>query len=184
MTVEPRVRSLLDLRRALNEPETWMAFIEQLRAEDLAFDPLLFESDMLDHSSLARLARRAYGQRRLNLLEQRYHGKNGFINNDGLLDVSKAILGDIARIADERGQFVYILLIDDKGFENHLVNALGTFLDARRIPYFSTDVLAPATDARTFVADGHFRSDVNATLAKALRDDLLGKWLSQSRRLP
>ena len=184
VTVEPRVRSLLDLRRALNEPETWMAFIEQLRAEDLAFDPLLFESDMLDHSSLARLARRAYGQRRIKLLEQRYHGKNGFSNNDGLLDVSKAILGDIASIAGERGQLVYLLLIDDKGFENHLVNALGTFLDARRIPYFSTDVLAPATDARTFVADGHFRSDVNATLAKALRDDLLAKWLSQSRRFP
>jgi hypothetical protein len=111
-------------------------------------------------------------------------GKNGFSNNDGLLDVSKAILGDIASIAGERGQLVYLLLIDDKGFENHLVNALGTFLDARRIPYFSTDVLAPATDARTFVADGHFRSDVNATLAKALRDDLLAKWLSQSRRFP
>lgn len=177
VTVEPRVRSLFDLRRALNEPEAWNAFIGQLREEDLAFDSTLFESDVFDHSSLARLARRSYGTYRLKRLGQRYHGQSGFINNDGLLDVSKAILGYVARIAAERGQFAYIVLIQDRGYGNDLVTALGTFLDEKRISYFSTHMLAPPTDTRTFVPDGHFRSDINEKLAKALRDDLLAKWL-------
>jgi len=73
---------------------------------------------------------------------------------------------------------VFILLIADKGFDDHLVNALGSFLDTRKISYFSTDVIAPAKDGRTFIGDGHFRSDINEKLAKALRDDLLAKWLS------
>jgi hypothetical protein len=177
VTVEPRVRTLSDLRRALHEPAAWDAFVAQLRADDLAFDSLLFEADMFDQSSLARLARRSYGQYRLKRLAERYHRQSGFINKDGLLDVSKAILGDIARIARERGQLAYIVLIHDRGYGNDLVTALGAFLEEKKIPYLSTHVLGPPTDTRTFVADGHFKSDINEKLAEALRDDLLAKWL-------
>lgn len=179
-TVEPRVRTLADLRRALKEPAGWSEFTGQLRQDDLAFDSLLFEADAFDHSSLARLARRSYGQYRLQRLSERYHTSSGFKNNDGLLDVSKAMLGDIARIARERRQLAYVVLIQDRGYGSDLATALGPFLEQEGIPYLSTHTLGPPTDTRTYVADGHFRSDINEKLAQALRDDLLARWSGRS----
>lgn len=182
--IAPRVGSLPDLRLALSDAAAWDQFVSQLRDEDLAFDPLLFEADWLDRSTLGRLARRAYGQRHLQQLDYRHHLPSGFTNADGLLDVSRAIAGDIGRLAAERGQLVCLLLIQDRGYQDHLATALGPFLWANNIPYFSTHLLAAASDTRNFVADGHFTAELNEKLARALLNDMRAQWLSVSRRMP
>ena len=172
VATEPRIDSLDGLRRALIEPQEWREFVGQLSQHDAAFNNLLFESDIVDASSLGRLLRRGYGQRHIREVEQRYHQPDGFTTRDGLLDITKALAADIARIAANRGQVPCLLLIHDRGFDDHLVRALGEFLSAHGIPHFSTHVVAPPSDPRNFVIDGHFTSEINEKLATALRDRL------------
>jgi hypothetical protein len=176
LATQPRVRSLPAMRAALGDADAWGAFVAQLRAHDLAFDASLFMADGFDHSAFARLLRRSYGQHRLNRLEQIYHGRAGFTNRDQLLDVAEALLGDVARIAAERGQMVVVLLIHDRGYGDHLVTGLGPYMDAHKIPYFSTHIVAPTTDSRNYKADGHFTDGVNLKLAKVLKDQLHAAW--------
>lgn len=168
----PLIGSYAELRRALQQPAAWRAFANQLRASDAAYDGALFESDWLDHSLLARLARRGYGQRHLQQLEQRYHGSDGFRNRDGLLEVSNALLLDMARLARSRQQQLVVVLIGDRGYGDHLSNALAPALAAGAITHLSTAVAASASDSSNFIADGHFTPAANRRLALALRDTL------------
>ena len=177
--VEPQVANLGDLRRALSEPAAWQAFVGQLRHDDAAYNAFVFERDFVDYSTLGRLLRRGYGQRHLQAVEQRYHRREGFTNRDGLLDITKAIIADIARIAAERKQIPCVLLIHDRGFDDHLASAFGAFLESRQIPYFSSHVLAPPSDSDNFLIDGHFTQAVNNKLAMGLREVLHGNGVAR-----
>lgn len=172
---DPFLHSMADLRAALREPARWQAYVDFLRQNDPAFDPWVFESDLLDHSALARLVRRGYGQKHLHDVNARYWGPDGFTNADGLLDVSVALMADFAAQAKAKGQLPYIILFQDRGYQDHLVRAFGERLDHLGLPYFSTHQIAPSTNPRNFVPDGHFRPEVEMELARALRRDLLGK---------
>lgn len=165
---EPLVATLSDLRLALSDPVVWQAFASQLRRDDAAYNALVFESDIFDYSTLGRLLRRGYGQRHLQAVERRYHQRSGFTNRDGLLDITKALVADIARIAAERGQTLCVLLIHDKGFDDHLASALSSFLDSKGITFFSSHLLAPPSDSSNFLIDGHFTEEINNKLATGL----------------
>lgn len=171
-TENPLIASYAHLHAALQRPAAWRAFSDQLRASDLAYDAALFESDWLDRSLLARLARRGYGQRHLQQLERRYHDSTGFKNHDGLLDVSNALLLDMSRLARSRHQQLVVVLIGDRGYGDDLAGALAPALASGAITHLSTAAVAPATDTANFVADGHFTITANRRLAMALRDKL------------
>jgi hypothetical protein len=173
--IDPFIHSMAEMRTALREPARWDAYVDFLRKNDPAFDSWVFESDLFDHSSLARLIRRSYGQKHLHDVNSRYWGTDGFTNADGLLDISIAIMADFASNVRARGQLPYIILFQDRGYKDHLVRAFGASLDQLGVPYFSTHIIAPSTDAQNFIPDGHFRHDVEVELARAFRVELLNK---------
>jgi hypothetical protein len=173
--IDPFIHTMAEMRTALREPARWDAYVDFLRKNDPAFDSWVLESDVFDHSSLARLIRRSYGQKHLHDVNSRYWGADGFTNADGLLDTSIAIMADFASKVRARGQLPYIILFQDRGYKDHLVKAFGASLDRLGIPYFSTHLIAPSTDARNFIPDGHFRHDVEIELARAFRVELLNK---------
>ena len=82
--------------------------------------------------------------------------------------VLQAMVSDFAKTAVQDGKFPIVLLINDRGYADHLFQAVAPTLKAASIPYVSTHSIAPVTDPTNFVKDGHFTDAVNKKLATAM----------------
>ncbi|WP_347988372.1 hypothetical protein [Methylomonas sp. AM2-LC] len=159
---DPLIHSLDELRTALwSKPEQWDAYVAMLRSKSPTFNGWVFESDWFDYSVLGKMVRRSIGQKHVHDVTARYWNAQGFTNADGLLDISNALIADFVSKVRAKNQMPYILLIQDKGYKDHLVLAFEKQLKQMDVPYLSTHQIAPSTNMRNFVSDGHFtpRSD-------------------------
>lgn len=163
----PKVLSLAQLRTFWQDKQKWNEFVSQMRENDQFFDSFLFNRNWLDNSAIVRLIRRAYAQRHQMAQASRVHSSNGF-NAEIEIPVLRAIVTDFAAKARSDRQLPIVLLISDRGYEDHLFQALSPTLETALIPYVSTHNIAPATDIRNFVADGHFTHSANKLIAKAV----------------
>jgi hypothetical protein len=75
---------------------------------------------------------------------------------------------DFAATAKADGKRPIVLVLNDRGYEDHLFQALKPTLESASIPYVSTHNIAPATDIRNFVGDGHFTASANKLIAEAV----------------
>ncbi len=172
---DPIIHSLEELRIALwSKPAVWNEYLAMLRTTP-TYNSWIFESDWFDYSSLARLVRRSIGQKHVYDATARYWNPNGFTNTDGILDVANALIADFAADVKAKGQIPYVLLIQDKGYKNHLALAFESQLKQLDIPYLSTHTIAPSTNARNFVDDGHFTADATMKIAQVFHADILMK---------
>jgi hypothetical protein len=162
----PPLQTLEDLRATLGDPTRWAALRDLLAAEDAAFDPVTFGEDPFDHLTLGRMVRRALGHRHQGTFTARYHDERGFNNQDGILDVARALLQELGRTAAADGRVPVVLLFDDRGYPGHLDAALGRTLDEAHIAYVSSDGIAPAWDESNFVPNGHFTPEVEERLVR------------------
>jgi hypothetical protein len=170
--IQPLVQSFDELRDTLRDPVRWKQFTTQLSRHDAAYDPYVFERDVFDYSTLGRAVRRAYGQRHAREFASRYLDKNGFTQQDQIVDVAAAILAKFAQDATADGRMPYVLLFNDSGQGNHLPRALGPHLDRLGIAYLSSDSVIAPNDPANYEANGHFRPDLDRAFAEAWRDDL------------
>ncbi|HEX2730532.1 MAG TPA: hypothetical protein VHM70_02970 [Polyangiaceae bacterium] len=182
--ITPTIQSLSEMRQALKDNARWDAFLQQLRQYDLGYSPLVFDASWTDHSALLRLIRRGYGQKHSRDVSARYFGPSGFSNADRLLDVARAIFKDFADSAKARGQLPYVILFQDRGYGDSLERAFGPYLDEIGVAHLSSHRIAPATDARTFVPDGHFRPDLFEEIAHVVHRDLLARLPARPAPLP
>jgi hypothetical protein len=179
----PQERSLAALRQTLNTPPAWQSYLAQLRAHDDFFSPFLFEQNVLDHSALVRMLRRAMAQRhQQNLGDQVYNGKTGF-NAEEDVPVLRAMVTEFAKSARQAGKLPIVLLFNDRGFSDHLFQALRPVLAAESIPYVSTHDLASPVDTRNFVGDGHFIDSANKKFAQAALE-IINQQIPQRRSNP
>jgi len=169
---EPPITDLAGLRGALGDLQAFRVFRATLKANDPGFSAFLFDEDVLDASVLGRLVRRSLGHKHQTEFIDRYHSSAGFVNRDGLLDVARALLIEFARGVRADGRVPFVVLFENRGYAGHLVDALGTTLEANDIPYVSSGNTAPATNRGNFVADGHFTAEANRRIAEAFVKEL------------
>jgi len=162
----PPLETLDDLRATLADPTRWTALRNLLATEDAAFDSLTFDHDLFDRLALGRMVRRALGHGHQSDFTARYHDANGFKNQDGILDVARALLLEFGRTAVADGRLPIVLLFDDRGYPAHLDAALARTLDEAHIAYVSSDPIAPASDLNNFIPNGHFTPEIDAQMAR------------------
>ena len=170
----PSVTSLAALRATLADPARLAAWEQELAREDDGYEPLLFRGGLSDRSVLVRLLRRAWAQRQMRERLARLHGPAGFADRAEAIQVLPVMLAEFARGVRADGGVPVVLLLQDQGYDDHLVRVLGPALQAAGVPFVSTDVIAPASAPGIFMPDGHFIGPVNQRLA-AVVDSLLAR---------
>jgi len=162
--VEPKVRTLTELRETLKNPQLWKEYVTQLRAEDGFYNPFLFEKNFLDNSVLIRFMRRAWAARHSRLLTEKIHTAQGFTASP-VMQTLRIMVENFAAQVRQRGQLPLLLLFNNQGYSDHLYQALAPTIQAADIPTMSTHTLAPSSDPRNFVVDGHFTPKANKLFA-------------------
>lgn len=163
--IQPQIQSLDQLRAAMQSPEQWNAFVHQLQTNDRFFNAFTFEQTILDNSALFRLLRRAWAKADQEGRTAQIHSKDGFNEQWEQATVLKRIVEEFSTTAKQDGIMPIVLLINDRGYDDHLYQLLRSTLEQNAIPFVSTHDIAPATDQKNFVGDGHFIPEVDQKIA-------------------
>lgn len=163
----PNSLSLAQFRAAFQNKQQWDALLTQMREHDQFFNSFLFKHNWLDNSVIVRMIRRAWAQRHQMTISSQIYSPAGF-NAELDIPVLRAIVSDFAVTAKRDGKLPIVLVLNDRGYEDHLFQALKPTLESASIPYVSTHNIAPASDVRNFVPDGHFTESANQLIAKAM----------------
>ena len=73
----------------------------------------------------------------------------------------------------QAGRIPLVLLINNRGYADHLDRAVVPELQENRIPFISTYEIAPPTNVSNFLADGHFTHEANGRIARRTLDMIL-----------
>ncbi len=163
--IQPQIQSLEQLRQAMQNPQQWDAFVNQLETNDRFFNSFTFEQNVLDHSALFRLLRRAWAKSYQDNRTAQIHTSDGFNKKWEQTAVLKQMVQDFATTAKQDGIMPVVLLINDRGYDDHLYQLLRPTLERHSIPFVSTHDIAPATDQKNFIADGHFIPEADQKIA-------------------
>ena len=164
----PEIQSLEELRIALKDQGKWQSFVKQMQTHDRFFNLFIFKQNILDNSVLVRLIRRALAQKYLNGVSQQIHNSKGFDPNWKQIPVLELIVQEFATTAKADGRLPIVLLLHNKGYDDHLFQLLKSTLEKNSIPYVSTHNIVPATDFKNFISDGHFTNEANQKIAKVV----------------
>jgi hypothetical protein len=170
----PSINTQDDLRAALNNPERWQVFLGELAAHDAFYDPMIVKSDIFDHSVLGRMLRRALGQRSIRERTSAMLAGGDFAGAPDIAPLLRALVLDFAEKARSAGSRPMVILIEDRGYGGVLSRMLASTLDAKQIEYVTTSAVASASDSANFVADGHFKPEINMEIARILLSRLRG----------
>jgi len=174
---EPRIATLPQLRAALAgataaDRQAWEAWKRQLAGHDAFYDRFVFEANASDHSVIVRLIRRAWGQHVFQATVAATHDAEGFRDDLGVVRSARALLRDFAQRVRARGRLPIVLLFEDRGYADHLSRALAPTLDAADVRYVATGRIAPATQLGNFLADGHFRPEIDQRIAQQVLETI------------
>jgi hypothetical protein len=169
----PSIESANDLRAALNDSDKWRAFEQDLAGNDYFYSRPVFQADVFDHSVIARMIRRAWGQRLLNERTDALRAADGFSGAPDISRVLGAILVDFAQKARARGTRPIVILIEDRGYGEALSSIAVPTLKANAIEFVATSTIVSPDDSGNFVADGHFTPAAFEKIARAVLN-LLG----------
>ncbi|WP_154655920.1 hypothetical protein [Fortiea contorta] len=166
--IQPQITSLAQLRTTFEDKQKWSEFLTQMRENDQFFNPFLFQHNFLDNFTTVRLIRRAFAQGQQKAIDnQAYSAKNGF-NQDYEVPLLKEIVTKFAATAKSDRLLPIVFLINDRGYDDDLFQALKPTLESNSIPYVSTHNIVPASDPANFVGDGHFTKEGNKKIAEAM----------------
>lgn len=165
--VQPQITSFAQLRAAFQDNQQWSAFLAQMQENDQFFNGFLFKHNFLDNFTIVRLIRRAFAQRYQKAKETQVHSPDGF-NPDYEIPVLKAIVTKFAATAKSDRKLPIVLLINDRGYDDHLFKALQPTLESTSIPYISTHSIVPPSNLSNFVSDGHFTKNGNKKIAEVM----------------
>jgi hypothetical protein len=163
-----------DLRAALANPMKWHAFLDELAAHDYFYAPLVFNADIFDHSVLARMIRRSWGQRVLRVRTTALRATDGYSGAPDIVPLLRSMLIDFANRARTAGERPIVILIEDRAYVGALSAIAAPALRANHIDFINTSEIVSYTDSNNFLADGHFIPAANDKIARAMLD-LLGR---------
>ncbi len=166
----PSIAAREDLRATLANPEKWSAFLDELATHDNFYSQAVFQADVFDHSVLARMIRRAWGQRVLRGRTSALRAGEGFSGAPEIAPVLRAMLIDFANRARAARQRPIVILIEDQGYGGTLSALAAPALRANNIDFITTAEIVSPTDASNFLSDSHFTSAANEKIARAVLD--------------
>jgi hypothetical protein len=109
-----------DLRAALADPMKWRIFLDELATHDYFYSQPVFKADIFDHSVLARLIRRAWGQRVSRVRTTALRAADGYSGAPDIAAVLRAMLIDFANRARTAGERPIVILIENRGYDGTL----------------------------------------------------------------
>jgi hypothetical protein len=158
----PLITSRSDLHAALADPQLWHAFVAQLRNHDTFYAEHVFKADLLDHSVLGRLLRRAWGQRTLR------ERTNALRPEQDIAPTLSAMLLDFREKAWACDSRTVIILLEDRGYNRTLSAILSRTLRENSMDFVATSAIVPPSDSANFLPDGHFTAAANEKIAQAV----------------
>ncbi|MEK8019056.1 MAG: hypothetical protein VSS75_019475 [Candidatus Parabeggiatoa sp.] len=176
----PSMRTMADLRRALNDETLWKQYIEELKAEDSYYRPFLFHQNWMDHFVISRFIRRSWSKRlSLDILESIYKvstgiGANqaiqqGFNEDSEVIQTLRFILKEFARQVRRDKQLPIVVLFNSIGYRNHLTQVLEGTLKEDNIAFLDSHAIAPSDDPKNIAPDKfHFSEEVDQQFAQAI----------------
>ena len=162
----PSIDSLETLRLAKQNETRWQAFVTQLQNHDRFYNTFSFEQNFLDNSAVARMIRRAWTQNDKSQKLNQIHSSKGFNETWSGIAVLNEMVKEFTQTAKADGKFPIVLVINNRGYDNHLFKAIESTLSKDSIPYISTHEIVPASDMTNFVSDGHFTPEANQKIAQ------------------
>lgn len=178
--VHPPYESYRDYVRTLADRDAWeraLAFFDRV---DPYYDAWLVRRTWLDNSTLVRLSRRAWAQRRERALRAEVLDSHGFRMDSEPVTLANAIVSDFARRARRQGLVPVIYAVDSKGYSDQLFRALAGTLNRERIAFLSTHRVVNPADPAGYLPDSHFTDANERRLAKAM-EDVIGHELGKDR---
>jgi hypothetical protein len=166
--IHPPYTSFEGYAKALSDRNEWSAVRDFFAENDPMYNSFMMRSNVLDHSSLFRLVRRAYGQRLLRSARKAVLDATGFRPDSEQVKVAHAIVHEFAKQARNDGMIPVIFIINNLGYSDYLYKALRPILDADNIPYLSSHSIVSPDDPRGYLPDSHFADEIDDKLAAAL----------------
>jgi hypothetical protein len=164
----PSIMTEEDLRAALQHPQLWRTFVDELAAHDAFYAPYIFQSDMFDHSVIGRLVRRALGQRFIRERTAAFSATGNFAGAPDLPPLLRVMLLDFADKTRRAGSRPIVILIENRDYGGVLTEMLAQALNSQHIEFLATSAVASSSDPANFVPDGHFKPEVNEAIARAM----------------
>lgn len=168
--VAPPFNSFQQYVQTFNDPTKWAAARSLFAEHDAMYNSFIMRSTVLDHSSLFRLIRRAYGQRFVRSERNSVLGETGFRPESEQVQVARAIVAEFAKDARTNGMMPVVYIVNNFGFSDFLYQALRPTLVADKIPYLSSHTIVSPSDPRAYLPDSHFTDAVDDKLARALAE--------------
>lgn len=166
--IEIDIHSFQTFSHALQNEKKWRLVKQTLADHDAFFYPTIFEHNLTDYSAFARLIKRALAQKHQAHIQHQYHDENGFTNHDRLIEISQYLVKDFAQKVRSDGAIPYIILFNNRGYQDHLYTTLENTLNDHNIPFYSTHEQFPSDNQANFIADGHFQPSIDEKIADAI----------------
>jgi hypothetical protein len=166
--VNPPYDSFQQYVSTFYDPKKWSQALQVFAKYDTMYSYFMMHQNVLDHSALFRLVRRAYGQRLLREARRNVLDENGFNPDSEQVKVAQAIVHQFAQQARSRKLIPVIFIVNNLGFSDYLFQALRPALDADNVPYLNSASIVSPNDPRGYLPDSHFTSQNDEKLASAL----------------
>jgi hypothetical protein len=166
--IHPPYASFERYAEAFSDPAKWSVQRDLFAKNDSMYNSFIIRANVLDHSSLFRLVRRAYAQRFVRNARKAVLDSSGFRADSEQVKVARAIIHNFARLARIDGEIPVIFLVNNFGYSDYLFKALSPVLLEDHIPYLSSHTVVSPDDPRGYLPDSHFTDEVDDKLARAL----------------
>jgi hypothetical protein len=166
--IHPPYDSFQQYVETFYDPQKWVVALNGFAKYDSMYSPFMMDKNLIDHSSLLRLVRRAYGQRLMRSARNAVLDETGFRPDSEQVKVAQAIIHAFAIQARSDGMIPIIFIVNNLGYSDYLYQALRPALDADNISYLSSHTVASPNDPRGYLPDSHFTDAVDDKLAGAL----------------
>lgn len=166
--IHPPYTSFEQYAEAFSDPVKWPTQRDLFAKNDSMYNSFIMGANILDHSSLIRLLRRAYAQRVVRNARTAVLDGSGFRADSEQVKVARAIIHEFAIQARNDGMIPIIFIVNNFGYSDYLFKALSPILFEDHIPYLSSHTIVSPDDPRGYLPDSHFTDEVDDRLARAL----------------
>jgi hypothetical protein len=181
--IAPPYESFPDFVRTFNDPAAWQRAVDQFERTDPFYDPFLVRQSWLDNSTIYRLIRRGWAQRRDRELRSGVLTADGYEAGSEAVRAANAIIANFSRQARAQGIVPVIYIVDSFGYRDQLYRALADTLRRERIPHLATHTVIDPMDPRGYLPDSHL-TDANDRLLAAALEQVLDREMARAEPAP
>ncbi len=181
LEVRPPFMSVSGYREYFYDQQKWSQYRMWLQCNDRYYDPLLFQMNILDKSSLCRLLRRSYAS--ITRRSKEAYVFDGQVFNTASEDVKllRALVSEFARSARASATIPVVYIVNSMKTDNSLYALLAPLLSTESIAFLNSETVCASEDPEYFTSDGHFTTSANMRLATAM-ERVIQEQLGEGKR--